>query len=319
MRELIEQFKELKVAVVGDLILDKYTWGEVGRISPEAPVPVVRVQRKNDKLGGAGNTAQVINALGANLTLFGRLGDDRGGREFKQLLAEHGIDFQPLPNDDHHPTTVKTRVIAEGQHVVRIDEEIHSPIKESSLRKKQAELEENLENFDALLLSDYGKGVFSPATLPLWLSALQHLDLPTVVDPYTEHFPSYRDATILTPNEAEFRTGRRLRESDTTPLSELAEHGLADLNLEALLITRGEEGMTLFEAERSEFHLDTEAREVYDVTGAGDTVAGIVALGEALEADRREIVKLANIAAGLVVGRMGTAAVTVEELEEELD
>ncbi len=319
MIELLEEFKRLKVAVAGDLILDKYIWGDVSRISPEAPVPVVRAREKSDKLGGAGNTAQVVRALEASVCLFGRLGTDAGARKFEQLLCENSVELRQLPNHNDLPTTVKTRVIAGGQHVVRIDEEDRTPVKKAQLEKIKAELVEQLSTHDALLISDYGKGVFSPHTLPSWIELAAEADLPVVVDPYTEHFPNYRGATIMTPNEEEFLAGMQVRESQAYDLARLAEEAINRYDLAALLVTRGEKGMTLFDAAGGSRHLETEAREVYDVTGAGDTVAGVVCLGEALGADREQVIKLANVAAGLVVGRMGTASVSASEIKEVLD
>ncbi len=319
MIELLEEFKRLKVAVAGDLILDKYIWGDVSRISPEAPVPVVRAREKSDKLGGAGNTAQVVRALESSVCLFGRLGTDAGARKFEQLLSENSVELRQLPNHNDLPTTVKTRVIAGGQHVVRIDEEDRTPVKKAQLEKIKAELVEQLSTHDALLISDYGKGVFSPHTLPGWIELAAEADLPVVVDPYTEHFPNYRGATIMTPNEEEFLAGMQVRESQDYELVRLAEEAINSYDLAALLVTRGEKGMTLFDAAGGSRHLETEAREVYDVTGAGDTVAGVVCLGEALGADREQVIKLANVAAGLVVGRMGTVSVSASEIKEALD
>ncbi len=318
MRDILNRFEKLKVAVVGDLILDRYVWGEVSRVSPEAPVPVVRVKNKNTKLGGAGNTAQVIKAVGAEVTLFGRLGGDSGGAEFTELLNEQGIALQRLPNRVEHPTTVKTRVIAESQHVVRIDEEKRSSVELSELRPLENHLEKQLAGCDAILFSDYGKGVFSVENLKLWMDLVERLDKPLVVDPYIEHFFSYRGATLLTPNEAEFLAGMRVRSIRDVDLEELSRRALSELQIGALLITRGEDGMNLIEPDRPVFHLETEAREVYDVTGAGDTVAGFVSLGEALGLERKKSIGLANIAAGIAVGRMGTAVVTSDEIRKEL-
>ncbi len=313
--QLLNSFSRAKVAVIGDIILDRYTWGEVSRISPEAPVPVVRVDKKDDRLGGAANTAQAIAALEAPVTLVGRLGKDRAAEQVKDILNERDIAYEPLPNEENLPTTVKSRVIAETQHVVRVDDEVRRPVKEESLDKKN--LQKILSRFDAVLLSDYGKGVFSTETLPFWLKLLGELDLPVVVDPHASHFTCYGGATILTPNERELREGMGHKEFETEPVIQLASRARKTLDLEALLVTQGAGGMTLFEGE-APYHIDTRAREVYDVTGAGDAVAAIVTLGEALKADRKEIIKIANLAAGLVVARMGTTAVSPEEIKEVL-
>ena len=316
--QLLENFRRAKVAVIGDIILDRYTWGDVSRISPEAPVPVVRVNKKDDRLGGAANTAQAISALEAPVTLIGRLGDDLAADRVKKLLDERGIDFEKLPNRDDLPTTVKSRVIAETQHVVRVDDEVRRPVKMELLREQKESLAETLAGFDAVLLSDYGKGVFSTETLSFWLELIGDLELPVVVDPHSPHFSCYRGATILTPNERELREGMEKNEFEAEPLAELAPRAKEMLGLEALLVTQGDRGMTLFEDPGS-YHIDTEAREVYDVTGAGDAVAAIVTLGEALGADRKEVIEIANLAAGLVVARMGTTAVKPGEIKEVLE
>ena len=318
LAHLIDDFSDARIAVVGDLILDRYTWGSSRRISPEAPVPVVDVDDQSVKLGGAGNAAQAMSALGADVTVYARVGHDDEGDTLKGLVRDQGMSFRGLPNSGGYPTTVKTRVIAEGQHLVRIDEEDRSRIEERDFRDNEESLREELEEFDAVLLSDYGKGVLSEDTLPLLLTWLESLEQPVVVDPYTDHFPLYQNVTIMTPNETEFREGIGDRGPDDTPIDQLINRAFDELQPEAMLITRGERGMALYENREDPYEIDTEAREVYDVTGAGDTVSGVVTLGEASEASRPTVVRLANTAAGLVVGRMGTAAITADELRETL-
>ncbi len=318
MEKLFDKFSQLKIAVIGDLILDKYVWGEVFRVSPEAPVPVVRVQKKNERLGGAGNTAQVIKALGAGVTLFGRLGEDLGGRRFSNLLDDAEIELVKLPNQLHCSTTVKTRIMAGGQHIVRIDEERRDSVTVSELETTRQNLLSQLSGYDALLFSDYGKGVFSPENLKIWMELRTTLDCPLVVDPHIGHFTDYRGATLLTPNEQEFLSGMGVYSDEQVNLEELSRQAVEQLQLEALLITRGENGMNLVETNKPVVHLPAEAREVYDVTGAGDTVAGVVCLGEALGLDRQQSIRLANLAAGIAVGRMGTVVVTPEEIRQEL-
>ncbi|MFP4686744.1 MAG: bifunctional heptose 7-phosphate kinase/heptose 1-phosphate adenyltransferase [bacterium] len=316
--ELIEKFSSSRVLVVGDLILDRYVWGEVSRISPEAPVPVVRVKKRSDTLGGGGNTAQAIAALGAAVTVAGRLGQDLAGGRIKELFNQRDVEFFPLHNGEL-PTTVKSRIIAESQHVVRVDEEVRRPLELKMLLKKESEIKKMLTAHDALLLSDYGKGIFSSETLSFWLKLSRQTNTPVVVDPHIEHFPFYKTATLITPNEREMREGMKRVESEDHSLDKLAAKAIKKLNLAAVLVTQGERGMTLFEEKNSPYHIDTEAREVYDVTGAGDTVAAVVALGEALAEDRRRVIELANIAAGLVVAQMGTTAITAEQLKQELE
>jgi rfaE bifunctional protein kinase chain/domain len=315
--DVIDTFSNTHVAVVGDLILDRYTWGSTRRISPEAPVPVVDVEDQSVKLGGAGNAAQVMSALGAEVTVYARVGRDNEGETLKELVRDRGMNFQSLPNDEGYPTTVKTRVIAGGQHLVRIDNEDRTRLEEENLRSDST-IRDELSDYDGVLLSDYGKGVLSDETLPVLLNWMEEVGQSVVVDPYTDHFPLYRNVSNITPNESEFREGMGDRGPNDTELDRLAERAFDELSPEALLVTQGERGMTLYEAGGSPHRIDTEARDVYDVTGAGDTVSGVVTLGEASGVDRETAVSLANTAAGIVVGRMGTAAVTAEELREEI-
>ncbi len=319
MRQLLEQFSDLRIAVVGDVILDRYVWGSVSRISPEAPVPVVRAKRRSNKVGGAGNAAQTVAALGAEVTVRGRVGEDDSGEVLKQRMREQDLNFEPLPNESDRPTTVKTRIIAENQQLLRIDEEDHTEISRSSLSKGTDRLRSLLDQQDAVLLSDYAKGVFSPDTLPFWFDLFSRLDVPVVVDPHVRHFSLYRGARVLTPNERELREGMGEIGPEAADLHELSRSAMRQLDLPALLVTRGEEGMVLFEGGEEPYELGTQAREVYDVTGAGDTVAGVVVLGEALGAGRRTTVKLANAAAGQVVARMGTVAIGTDELMETIE
>lgn len=319
MKQLLKRFNELRVAVVGDVILDRYTWGSVSRISPEAPVPVVRSKRRSNKVGGAGNAAQTVAALGADVTVFGRVGEDDSGDLLRRKMEEHDLEFEPLPNETGRPTTVKTRIIAENQQLLRIDEEDRTEIPTSSLKKQLDRLRGLLEPHDAVLVSDYAKGVFSPGSLPTWFDLFSRLDLPVVVDPHVRHFAHYRGARVLTPNERELREGMGETESVDAPLHEVSRRAMERLDLPALLVTRGEEGMVLLEDEDDPYRLRAEAREVYDVTGAGDTVAGVVTLGEALGARRRTTVKLANTAAGRAVARMGAVAIGSDELMTVLE
>lgn len=319
MKQLLKRFDELRIAVVGDVILDRYTWGSVSRISPEAPVPVVRSKRRSNKVGGAGNAAQTVAALGARVTLFGRVGEDAPGDLLRRKMREHDLEFEPLPNEADRPTTVKTRIIAENQQLLRIDEEDRTEISTSSLNQQIDRLHGLLEPHDAVLVSDYAKGVFSPDSLPTWFELFSGLDLPVVVDPHVRHFTHYRGARVLTPNERELREGMGETGTGNAPLDEVSRRAMEQLELPALLVTRGEEGMVLLENGNEPFELRAEAREVYDVTGAGDTVAGVVTLGEALGARRRSTVKLANTAAGQVVARMGAVAIGSDELMKVLE
>lgn len=316
--DLVDRFSDLNVAVVGDLILDKYVWGDVSRISPEAPVPVVNVERKSYKLGGAGNAAQTVAALNASVTVLGRVGPDDDGERLKRFLDQKDIELVELPNHNDYTTTLKTRIMAENQHLMRMDDEIRDRVPTEALESETDAIRSTLEEMDAVLLSDYAKGVVSGENLDWWMQLFEAMDVPVVVDPAVPHLTRYEGVRIMTPNETELREGMGMTGPDETPVEELADTLVDRLGLDALLVTRGEQGMVLFEPDATPFHIAARAREVYDVTGAGDTVAALVTLGEAQDADRREIIRVANIAAGMVVGRMGTAAVTAEQLERAL-
>ncbi len=317
--ELVRRASEASIGVIGDLILDRYTWGDVSRISPEAPVPVIHAKTTSDRLGGAGNAAQNLTALEVGVTVFGRLGNDPAGQTVRALLNDRGIDQVELPRLPDYSTTVKTRYIAEAQHLLRVDDEVRRPIDPNRLEDIDDQVREAIEGLDALLLSDYGKGVFSRETVGYWIELARELGIPVVVDPVIGHFEQYERATLVTPNDRELTDGLSRGPEDTRDLLTRARDGVEELNLEALLVTRGEEGMTLVPASGESVHRDTEAREVYDVTGAGDTVAAVMTVGEALGLDRTESMRVANAAAGQVVGRMGTAVIERETLNKDLD
>jgi len=313
---VLERFTGAKVLVIGDLILDHFIWGRVERISPEAPVPVVEVERESKRLGGAANVAHNIRALGGKVEICGVLGDDEAGRELLSMLEEAGISPSGIVVDGGRPTTVKTRVIASGQQVVRFDRERRDGIPEEEQDRLRSLIRKLWGEMDCILISDYGKGMITRAIMQevLKLKALE--PKPVVVDPKIGNFPLYKGVTIMTPNtrEAEAAAGMRIR-----TLEDLKAAGrkiLRRFHLDALLITRGEEGMALFLPRRQMTPIPTVAQEVYDVTGAGDTVAAVLSLGLAAGLPYLEASALANCAAGVVVGKLGTAVVTPEELRE---
>lgn len=303
-----------RVLVVGDVILDRYLWGRATRISPEAPVLVVDVEREEFRLGGAANVAHNVRALGAQPLLFGVVGDDAASSDFARLLEECDVDPNPgIVRDPSRRTTVKTRIIAHNQQVLRADEETREPLPAAARARISERLHASLADADAVILSDYGKGVVSGELLDELLPDLARRGIPSAVDPKEEHFFRYRGVTVITPNllEAAQAYGRRL--TDEASLLE-AGFGLRErLDSKAVLITRGEEGMSLFTAE-GHTHFSTRAREVYDVTGAGDTVVAAIGAALAARAPLAEACVLANHAAGLVVAHLGTAAAKAEEL-----
>ncbi len=300
-----------RILVVGDVMLDRYWFGAVERISPEAPVPVVKVERSEERPGGAANVARNCAALGARVSLLSVVGADEAGQALSRLLAAEGIAAS-LHEDAELSTTVKLRVVGRQQQLLRIDFE-QAPAHEV-LRAKLAEYERQLPDCDAVILSDYGKGGL--AHIGEMIRLARAAGKPVLVDPKGEDYARYAGATLLTPNRAELRqvVGRWADEAD---LKARAVRLLRELGLAALLVTRSEEGMTLFRGEEAA-HEPAQAREVYDVSGAGDTVIAAMAVMLASGADLRDAMRLANRAAGIVVGKLGTAVVQLEELRAAL-
>ncbi len=302
-----EDFRAARLLVVGDVMLDRYWFGDVARISPEAPVPVVKVSRSEDRIGGAGNVARNAAALGGQVTLLSVVGADEVGRTLAQRIAAEAFAAR-LHEDADYQTTLKLRVIGRQQQLLRIDFE--APPKQEVLAAKLKDYESLVGDCDVVVLSDYGKGGLAHVAGMIEL-ARRHRK-PVLVDPKGEDYERYRGATLLTPNRSEFRevAGGWRNEQELALKAEALRERLA---LEALLITRSEEGMTLFREEQA-FHEPAVAREVYDVSGAGDTVIAVLASALAAGADYHEAVILANRAAGIVVGKLGTAVVSPAEL-----
>jgi len=312
-KQILTALPRLRVAVVGDLMVDRFLWGQCHRISPEAPVPVVRLDRETHKLGGAANVAANLHALGVDATLVGLCGDDGTAVDLRNLLEGLGLGHEGLVIDASRPTTVKTRIIAQNQQVVRADmEDDRAPSAEVSAAILQRYAE--LGPFDGLVLSDYGKGLLSDALLAELIQRGRQNDGVVVVDPKQGDYSQYRGVTSLTPNQKEAEQACALPIRDGESLTRagrlLAERTAAS----CVLITRGEHGMALFEQDGTEHHLPTEATEVYDVTGAGDTVIAVYTAALCAGADFRTAAGLANHAAGVAVREVGTAAVTRTQL-----
>jgi rfaE bifunctional protein kinase chain/domain len=302
-----DALKKARLLVVGDVMLDRYWFGDVSRISPEAPVPVVRVGRTEERLGGAANVARNIAAIGAGAALLSVVGKDEAAGCIQQLLKAEGIDAQ-LHSDPGLATTIKLRVIGRQQQLLRIDFETEPG--HEVLMSKLADFELRLQDADLVILSDYGKGGLKH--IERMIAAAREAGKPVLVDPKGDDYARYKGATLITPNRSEFRevAGRWKSEDDLTARAQKLRR---ELSLDALLITRSEEGMTLYrEGER--LHVPAVAREVYDVSGAGDTVIAVLGVMLASGAGFPEAVKLANKAAGIVVGKLGTAVVHPEEL-----
>ncbi|MBI5751256.1 MAG: D-glycero-beta-D-manno-heptose-7-phosphate kinase [Hydrogenophilales bacterium] len=303
------QIDKARVLVVGDVMLDRYWFGEVSRISPEAPVPVVRVTGSDERPGGAANVARNIAALSAKATLLSVTGDDEAGAKIADLMRDEGVSAE-LHRDPTISTTIKLRVIGRQQQLLRIDFET-APSHEV-LSAALADYERLLGKFDVVVLSDYGKGGLAHITRMIELA--NAANKPVLVDPKGEDYARYRNATLITPNRGEFRevAGSWKTEEELTRKAEALRR---ELNLKGLLVTRSEEGMTLY-CEGERVHEQTQAREVFDVSGAGDTVIATLAVMLACGAGMAEAVRVANRAAGIVVAKLGTAVVHKEELFE---
>jgi len=314
LQEVLHRFKGLAIAVLGDVMLDEYLWGKVDRISPEAPVPVVQVKKETWRPGGAANVAANLVSLGARPRMYGVIGQDPAGRRLSDALAADRIDPECLITDSKRCTTLKTRIIGQSQQMIRIDRESTDGIDHSAVRALTESLIRDIPRLEGVIVSDYAKGVVVGELLALVIERFRKARKFVNVDPKLKNFPLYQGATIITPNtrEAESALGR-VFESEQDVLK-----GGMDLmkqfKTEAVLVTRGEHGMSLFERERDPLTIPTRALEVFDVTGAGDTVIATFSLALAAGSTMPEAAEIANLAAGVVVGIVGTATVSPEEI-----
>ncbi len=312
MKHKLPDFTSARVLVVGDVMLDQYWHGNSQRISPEAPVPVVHIKENECRAGGASNVALNIAALGATAQLIGLTGKDENAKKLQSLLTKKKVDCHFLAYD-HIDTTLKLRIIAQHQQMMRLDfEDSFAPIDKKEL---EARFHSLLSNTDVVLLSDYHKGTLS--NVGALIQAAKQVQIPIIIDPKGRHFEKYRGATLITPNRSEFEAivGRCDNEQQ---LVDRGEKLLKQFDWQALLITRGEEGMSLFQRDKAPIHLPTSAREVFDVTGAGDTVIGTLATALAAKMELASAVGLANLAAGLVVRKLGTATTSLTEIQNAL-
>jgi rfaE bifunctional protein kinase chain/domain len=302
---------QARVLVVGDVMLDRYWFGEVERISPEAPVPIVRVARREDRLGGAANVARNVAALGARATLLGIIGQDEPGASIRALAAEAGIQTA-LVAAAHQPTTLKMRILGRQQQLMRVDFE--SEADDDALDQLDAALALHLAQHDVVVFSDYNKGALS--RVQGMIARARAAGLPVLVDPKGDDYTRYRGASLVTPNRSEMQEAVG-RWSSEESLSERAQDLRGKLELDALLVTRSEQGMTLF-TDHGRDHVDAQAHEVFDVSGAGDTVLATLAVTHAAGLPWAQAMFWANRAGGIVVGKLGTSVVTQAELEGEL-
>ncbi|MDG5814125.1 D-glycero-beta-D-manno-heptose-7-phosphate kinase [Chitinispirillales bacterium ANBcel5] len=318
LENILNEFKNNSIAVIGDIMLDKYMWGEVRRISPEAPVPVVEIESTSTRLGGAANVVQNLNSLGINPVLISLLGDDEAGSEIKQMISESGCCSDSLICSKFRPTTTKTRIMAKHQQIVRADQEITTDLNDEEYSDLSSCFNKKIDTVKGVIISDYGKGVTSPALIKEIILQCRKNNKFLAVDPKERHFNLYNGASLITPNLKEAHAMLGIAMKTTCSDEEIRELGwkiLDQLSLEHLLVTMSERGMALFEAQSRSFtHLPTVARNVFDVTGAGDTVISVFSAAYVSGATPLEAALLANHAAGLTVAELGTASVDIDTL-----
>jgi rfaE bifunctional protein kinase chain/domain len=314
IRQILQNFPKIKVLVVGDVMLDRYWWGSMTRISPEAPVPIVNLERESYLAGGAANVAANIKGLGAVPYLVGIIGDDIEGKILADSLEAQGISAKNLVKISPRPTTVKTRIVAHHQQISRIDrEEINnlSASEEEMVWQKCLEL---VDGVDIIIISDYLKGLLSENLLSRLITTANLSDKKILIDPKGKNYGKYKNATLLTPNRKE-----AFEASGKSEIKQAGQWLIDKLSLESLLITEGEDGMTIFEDKKKPLRLAAMARHVYDVTGAGDTVIATLAVALAAGMELPEAARIANSAAGCVVEEVGTTCINLERLIEEFN
>ena len=315
-QEILKAFAKVRVLIIGDVMLDRYFWGTVLRVSPEAPVPVVRLEKITLTAGGAANVAANVASLGAKPFLIGAVGADEGGRDLPAVLAKCEVNSDYLVKVENRPTTTKTRVVAHQQQVVRIDDEDVQPLNERQAEIVWQKITEVLPGADVIVLSDYAKGCLCDSILADTIEMARKFKKPVLVDPKGKNYLKYRGATLLTPNKSEAAAASGIEITDETTCRQTGVKLLAEVELESLLITLGEDGMRLFEKNRESKHFPAVARKVYDVTGAGDTVIATLAVALGAGADLATAAQIANVAAGLTVEQVGTATVKMSDLEK---
>jgi rfaE bifunctional protein kinase chain/domain len=311
----IDRFSQATVLVIGDIIMDEYIWGDVSRISPEAPVPVVDVRQETKMLGGAANVLNNIASLGGKAILCGVVGEDERGKEILEKISALGFTTEGILMEKDRQTTIKTRIVAQSQQVVRFDREVRRQVREENIRKLLNFIRSLTKQIDAMVVSDYGKGVVSAPLMEGLRELLSGSQIVLAVDPKTGNFEYYRGIDVITPNHHEAGAFCKMVISDEDSLIKAGKLMLSELNCRSVLITQGKDGMTLFESNGEVTHIPTVARKVFDVTGAGDTVISTFSLGLASGMDLKTAAVIANFAAGIVVGEVGTSSVKAEKLK----
>jgi D-beta-D-heptose 7-phosphate kinase/D-beta-D-heptose 1-phosphate adenosyltransferase len=311
----IDAFPRTRVLVIGDIIMDEYIWGDVSRISPEAPVPVVDVKRETKMLGGAGNVVNNICSLGGEAILCGVVGDDSRGRQVVKMVKSLGASTEGVLQEPERPTTIKTRIVAQHQQVVRFDRESRKDLRPESIGKLLGFVKKVRKDIHAIVVSDYAKGVISPQLMKGLRDLVADSGIVLGVDPKKNNFGLYKGIDVITPNHHEASAFSGIEIADDETLERAGKQILRQLRCRSVLITQGKDGMTLFENKREPIHIPTVARKVFDVTGAGDTVISTFCLGLAAGMDLKSAAVISNVAAGIVVGEVGTSTVKADELK----
>lgn len=318
IKNTVKKFEGKRVLVIGDLLLDQFLWGDVSRISPEAPVPVVWVKRDEFMPGGACNVANNLADLGARVSVVGIIGGDEKGGILKSLLEERGVCTQGIILDENRPTILKTRVIAHHQQVVRIDREDISHVTGKQLAWIKKYVSENIEDFDAVIIEDYGKGVITPSLLKIVVPLARRHKKIVAIDPKENHFSYYKGATVLTPNHHEAAKAVGFKLDDEAAFEKAGAKLIKKLSAEVILLTLGEKGMMVCRRGKKPCRIPTLAQEVFDVSGAGDTVISTYVLSVISGASAVLAAHISNCAAGIVVGKVGVAVISTIELLDKL-
>ncbi|MEA1967242.1 MAG: D-glycero-beta-D-manno-heptose-7-phosphate kinase [Thermodesulfobacteriota bacterium] len=314
----ISLYKKVKVLVLGDLMIDEYLWGDVDRISPEAPVPVVAIKKETTTLGGAGNVINNLIAMGASVSVVGTAGMGSAGRLMLDKFKELDVDTSGIVDEPDRPTTKKTRVIAANQQVLRIDRETRKKISSSTLEKLSSFLENKIPQMDLVLISDYDKGLVTKELIQKTVAIAEKNNTITIGDPKGFDFSKYKNLLILTPNQKEAGVAAGIEISSHEDLLKAGRRIIKTAGLKRLLITCGKNGMVGFDKNEETFTIQSQARQVFDVSGAGDTVISILGLSLASGATFKESAAAANAAAGIVVAKVGTATASLTELKNAL-
>ena len=317
--KFIEDLAKAKILVIGDIMLDRYWWGSVSRISPEAPVPIVRLDKASVAAGGAANVAANVAGLGATPILIGIVGADPEADAVRASLAECGVSPSHLVEVASRPTTVKTRIIAHSQQVARVDHEVDEPLSAEASDTLVKSISGFWDDIGAIVISDYAKGVLTSNLLSWIFEASRERGKQVLVDPKGKNYSKYHGASLLTPNRQEAAEACNLEENGQDVIEVSGRRLMSDHKFDAVLITQGEQGMTLFNGKKDAVHFPAMARQVYDVTGAGDTVIATLAASIGAGADLEQAAKLANIAAGIVVEQVGTTTIKASELKNALN